>query len=91
MRDLGIAGQGSDSTDPYARTDQTFPVLSIDMASRLARFGARESVADGGFIFRRGERTVDFFLICAGKIAMSGRRSQKLVKAVGIFLNSRRL
>lgn len=59
-----------DGSDPYARPEQTFPVLSVDMAARLARFGTRESVADGAYIFRRGERSVDFFLICGGEIAI---------------------
>jgi thioredoxin reductase (NADPH) len=45
-------------------------VLSEEMAARLARFGTREPVEDGAYIFRRGERTVDFFLICAGEIAI---------------------
>ncbi|WP_430387477.1 cyclic nucleotide-binding domain-containing protein [Blastomonas fulva] len=63
----GLRGDGS---DPYARPEQTFPVLDEEMAARLARFGTRESVADGAYIFRRGERTVDFFLICSGEIAI---------------------
>lgn len=63
----GLRGDGS---DPYARPEQTFPVLDEEKAARLARFGTRESVADGAYIFRRGERTVDFFLICSGEIAI---------------------
>lgn len=64
------AGTHADSSDPYARPDQTFPVLSADMAARIARFGTRESLGDGEYIFRRGERSVDFFLICSGEIAI---------------------
>jgi len=57
-----------DASDPYARAEQTFPVLSAEMAGRLARFGTRETIGDGDFIFRRGERTVDFFLVLDGAI-----------------------
>lgn len=70
MTRLAPATQNADGSDPYARPEQTFPVLSPDMAARLARFGTRERVADGDAIFQRGERTVDFFLICSGKIAV---------------------
>lgn len=70
MGQQGQIEQRSDGSDPYARPEQTFPVLSIDMAARLARFGTRESLADGAYVFHRGERSVDFFLICAGQIAV---------------------
>lgn len=70
MANPAPAGDPLDSSDPYARPEQTFPVLSHDMAMRVARFGSRESLADGDYIFRRGERAVDFFLVCAGEIAI---------------------
>ncbi len=70
MGDSMSSALPTDTSDPYARLEQTFPVLSPDMAARIARFGTRESVADGAYIFHRGERTVDFFLICAGEIAI---------------------
>jgi thioredoxin reductase (NADPH) len=63
-------GDALDSSDPYARPEQTFPVLTAEMAARIARFGSRETLADGDFIFRRGERAVDFFLVCSGEIAI---------------------
>ncbi|WP_066551227.1 MULTISPECIES: FAD-dependent oxidoreductase [unclassified Sphingomonas] len=59
---------GLDPSDPYARTAQTFPVLDDAMAERVASFGTIETVADGTFIFERGQRSVDFFLILSGEI-----------------------
>lgn len=70
MGDLVPAEERADSSDPYARPEQTFPVLNLEMAARLARFGERETLADGAYVFRRGERTVDFFLICSGELAI---------------------
>ncbi len=63
-------GDPLDSSDPYARPEQTFPVLTAEMAARIARFGRRETLADGDHVFRRGERAVDFFLVCSGEIAI---------------------
>ncbi len=57
-----------DAADPYARETQTFPVLSAEMAGRVARFGREEEVSDGAALFRRGERSVDFFLVLDGAI-----------------------
>ena len=57
-----------DPADPYAREAQTFPVLSAEMAGRVARFGREERLADGDTLFQRGERSVDFFLVLSGAI-----------------------
>lgn len=57
-----------DPTDPYAREAQTFPRLSQDMAARVAAYGIEERLAKGRHVFRRGERTVDFFLVLEGNI-----------------------
>lgn len=70
MAQSAISGDPQDSSDPYARPEQTFPVLHAEMAARIARFGSLETLADGDFIFRRGERAVDFFLVCSGEIAI---------------------
>ena len=58
----------ADPSDPYVRAAQTFPTLNDEMVQRIARFGSEEAVADGGYLFRRGERTVDFFLVLEGAI-----------------------
>ncbi|MDG5488596.1 FAD-dependent oxidoreductase [Sphingomonas sp. BGYR3] len=56
--------------DPYARTAQTFPVLSETMARRIAAYGRSEPAEQGSFLFRRGDRSVDFFLVEQGSIAI---------------------
>ena len=58
MAKSATADDPLDSSDPYARPEQTFPVLTGEMAARVARFGRRETLADGYYIFRRGERAV---------------------------------
>jgi thioredoxin reductase (NADPH) len=57
-----------DPSDPYAREQQTFPQLSVDMSRRVAAYGIEERLAEGTVIFRRGDRTVDFFFVLEGCI-----------------------
>ena len=57
-----------DPTDPYSRSAQTFPELSVEMAERVAAFGKEEALPKGTYVFRRGERGVDFFLVLEGSI-----------------------
>jgi thioredoxin reductase (NADPH) len=57
-----------DAADPYAREPQTFPVLPTEMVGRIARFGTEEQLDPGTFLFRRGEREVDFFLVLEGAV-----------------------
>lgn len=57
-----------DPADPYVRSAQTFPVLTPEMAGRVAAFGTEEAPAEGTMLFRRGDRSVDFFLCLAGGI-----------------------
>lgn len=58
----------ADPSDPYQREAQTFPELNDDMAGRVAAFGSVEEWPDGGMLFQRGERSVDFFLILEGSV-----------------------
>jgi thioredoxin reductase (NADPH) len=60
--------QRLDSSDPYFREAQTFPTLSDEMVQRVAGFGSEEALAEGEMLFRRGERSVDFFLCLTGGI-----------------------
>ena len=60
--------QRPDPADPYQREAQTFPSLSDEMAARVASFGAEEGLHDGALLFRRGDRSVDFFLCMGGAI-----------------------
>ncbi len=57
-----------DPTDPFNRTAQTFPQLSPEMAARVAAFGTEEPLPAGTYVFRRGDRGVDFFLVLEGSI-----------------------
>jgi thioredoxin reductase (NADPH) len=59
-----------DPADPYARAAQTFPCLSEEMAGRVARYGSPERIEGGTFLFERGQRSVDFFLVVDGAIEM---------------------
>lgn len=62
------ATESLDPADPYARSAQTFPVLTADMVARVAAFGSEEAAPEGTMLFRRGDRSVDFFLCLAGGI-----------------------
>lgn len=58
----------ADPSDPYRREAQTFPELDDDMAGRAAAFGSVEEWPEGGALFERGQRSVDFFLVLAGAV-----------------------
>jgi thioredoxin reductase (NADPH) len=57
-----------DPSDPYAREPQTFPRLDEDRVARVRAFGEEEAVPAGTYLFRQGQRGVDFFLILEGAI-----------------------
>jgi len=57
-----------DPSDPYARTAQTFPILSEEMTARVAAFGSQVDLAGGAMLFERGQRSVDFFLCLTGGV-----------------------
>lgn len=57
-----------DPSDPLAREAQTFPVLPAEMIARIMPFGVEEAVPDGDYLFHRGDRTSEFFLILAGGV-----------------------
>ena len=56
--------------DPYERQAQTFPELSEEMAARIAAYGAVETLKTGDFVFQRGQRGVDFFLVLEGSLEL---------------------
>src|SRR5919202_4040832 len=60
--------QDFDPADPYAREAQTFPRLPAEMAARVAAYGTEERLPAGAVLFRRGERSVDFFLVLEGRV-----------------------
>ncbi len=57
-----------DASDPYARTEQTFPVLPEEMVARMLPYGREEVLPAGTLLFERGQRSVDFNLVLAGSI-----------------------
>lgn len=57
-----------DPADPYAREAQTFPVLPEEAVRRVAGYGAEATLPAGAMLFRRGERSVDFFLVLDGAV-----------------------
>ncbi|WP_448659447.1 FAD-dependent oxidoreductase [Sphingomonas sp. CJ99] len=63
-----MSDDGLSPDDPYARTAQTFPVLSEAMVARIAGYGGSEPVEQGSFLFQRGQRSVDFFVVEQGSI-----------------------
>ncbi|SDA21116.1 thioredoxin reductase (NADPH) [Methylobacterium sp. UNC378MF] len=67
---LGDAAMSSplDQTDPYLREAQTFPLLDAGMIARIAQYGTEETVPAGTFLYRRGDRAADFFLLLDGAV-----------------------
>nr|AYM53926.1 bifunctional protein : sensor cNMP-binding domain-like protein [Corallococcus coralloides] len=59
---------GFDPTDPYERLAQTFPQVTPEMAERIATYGTEERLPGGTLLFKRGERSVDFFFVLEGAI-----------------------
>ena len=58
----------ADPTDPYLRGAQTFPRLGADMLARITPHGSEEAVEAGRPLYRRGDRSVDFFVVLDGEI-----------------------
>lgn len=63
-----IATASIEMTDAYARQEQIFPVLSAEMVARMEQFGKEETFEPGSYLFRRGDRSVDFFLVIEGGV-----------------------
>ncbi len=55
-------------SDPYLREAQTFPRLTAEQIGRAGTFGTAEDLPAGTVLFRRGDRTVDFFIVLRGQI-----------------------
>jgi len=79
-----------DPDDPYARAAQTFPRLSKEMTGRVGGYGREERIAAGTYVFERGQRSVDFFLVLEGSIEIlatdtHGKASAFTVHGAGEF------
>jgi thioredoxin reductase (NADPH) len=61
-------GEEFGAADPYARAAQTFPSLPAEVVTRMMPYGVAETVAAGAHLFDRHQRSVDFFLVLAGRI-----------------------
>ena len=72
-----------DPSDPYRREAQTFPYLSTDMAARIAAYGTEEVIPAGDPLYRRGDRSIDFYVIVDGKVEIfaEGPRHERHVFA----------
>jgi thioredoxin reductase (NADPH) len=70
-----------DRNDPYARQFEIFPRLSPEMVARAIVYGAEESIAKGSWLFERGERYVDFFVVLEGELEIlsTNRKGQTIV------------
>ena len=64
-------GDSYDPTDPYERQAQTFPRLRDEQLARIERFGAIRDYAEGTYLFRRGERSVDFYVVQKGSVEIT--------------------
>ncbi|MFF1501461.1 FAD-dependent oxidoreductase [Streptomyces sp. NPDC058316] len=66
---IGIpAESGTDASDLYRRMAQTFPRLTDEQVARIRNFGQVEDLRAGTALFRRGNRSADFFLVLEGNI-----------------------
>src|SRR5215472_529683 len=61
---------GGMSSDPYDRPAQTFPKLPLEMIDRIKPYGRPDSFDGGAYLFRIGDRNVDFFLILEGAVVI---------------------
>lgn len=57
-----------DPTDPYLRTDQTFPKLTDAQIESMKPFGRVEALPKDASTFEHGDRRVDFFVVLKGGI-----------------------
>jgi len=63
--------EGYDPTDPYERGAQTFPQLGENQLERIRGFGSVCEFPPGTYLFRRGERSVDFFVVIEGSVEIT--------------------
>ena len=69
---LAVLPEAHDPSDPYARTDETFPRLSDEQVARVASFGRLQDLPAGTVLFEIDDRGVDFFLVLAGFEGLDG-------------------
>jgi thioredoxin reductase (NADPH) len=57
-----------DPTDPFLRPEQTFPRLNAEMLARIGTYGIEQTIAQDVYLYRRGGRGIDFFVVLAGEL-----------------------
>ena len=73
-----------DATDPYNRETQTFPRLTQEHVDRIGSFGTVEDVPEGTYLFRRGERNVDFFVVIHGVVEILNSGTKQSETAIHV-------
>ncbi|MGC1480329.1 MAG: FAD-dependent oxidoreductase [Chthoniobacterales bacterium] len=63
-----------DLDDPYFQSERIFPELSDAQVQKLASHGIVEDLPAGTSVFKRGDRTADFFLILKGCVEIIQHR-----------------
>ena len=62
-------------SDPYNRLSETFPVLSEEQIEQFQEYGALEDRKRGDFLYRRGQREIDFFVVLHGSLEVLETKS----------------
>jgi len=67
--------------DPYARQLEIFPRLTPEMMARVLAYGMAESIMKGRWLFERGKRSADFFVVLEGELEILSvnRKGQSIV------------
>ncbi len=63
------------ASDPYRRTEQTYPHLDDAMIDRIRAYGTECNYSKGDILFERGECEVDFFVVLDGSIEIYEHQS----------------
>jgi thioredoxin reductase (NADPH) len=58
-----IENKELEASDPYRRLDQTYPTLTDHQVEQLKQYGVVEDLSKGTCLFKRNDRSVDFFVI----------------------------
>jgi thioredoxin reductase (NADPH) len=82
------AESGEFPTDPYDRPAQIYPRLSPEMIARAGAYGIEGAVDEGTFLFRRGQRTADFFIVIDGAIEVLEQDEHDAFKTVTVHFPS---
>jgi thioredoxin reductase (NADPH) len=75
-----------DPTDPFLRPEQTFPRLNAEMLARIGTYGIEQTIAQDVYLYRRGGRGIDFFVVLAGELNILDEqpgRDKRIVARIG--------